>query len=884
LELKSYELEILKSDFQKFELSKIQKIINSFVPTGESDTSRGMWSGHIPHSEVRGIINLSLFAPKALVSFSTNPTEDCLVNFCNENQRTSLIISDWGFPFGGAEAFLEETAESLYELGFKVVWINFQIPGIGNYPENQMIAKDKYIEHQSKDFPSNLTLRQKILDVEPDMIFSHGALGNQISALSEEFGIAHIQGFHFWTGLVDLSKSLNRDILKNISSHKKCASMKLSSAVGSQRYLVSDFMYDIYKQLGGNEEFQVIDPTIELQSGAQTSDNAKEHVLQLDLSVGKGGHIFCDLVERLGENIPFMGIIRDTTEVEIKERLVYLSSRYPLLKIKQYSDLHSITQTAKLILIPSIVDETYSRVAEESVILGIPALTSTNGNLESLLNGVGAILSDDSDAWIEAVSSIYNNQEGLSDLQKKQSEIMTLKKRKSKNIIDLILYSIQDQRIQSVGIFTVNAAQGLGTLAKIIASQLHLAKLDVSIYAFSPYNSELSLPDYWKDLEFLDREQLVISNKTREHVSAEHLIQFLDNCSVDLLLVPEVCWIDNWARLYEIRQLRPKIRIAIIPMLETVVEYEIVQFQDFDLTLYPTQQSQTTLESFGLRNGSLMGFTSPIEKSFGIKPTLDNIESRKSHIRFLHIAGHNPNFRKQTITVIKEFIEALKYRSDISLTITLQVLTTEILELDFPEQITVIQENLSDIEIAKLYLTHDVSIQIPSHEGIGIGFYESISLGIPVITLDTSPHNEVIVANCSGWLLPAQPIPLPDNPRGIVKAAKLIPKSLTNFIRELDGNEVERISAETRIFYQEKFSNSHFAAKLLSGIFSKQLWLRTSASHDLTKLSFMYQRIFTLLVNFGKKTIYSKIPFSTRTKYVIKEKVFLVDRLFKKLF
>jgi hypothetical protein len=181
-------------------------------------------------------------------------------------------------------------------------------------------------------------------------------------------------------------------------------------------------------------------------------------------------------------------------------------------------------------------------------------------------------------------------------------------------------------------------------------------------------------------------------------------------------------------------------------------------------------------------------------------------------------------------------------------------------------------------------LTHDVSIQIPSHEGIGIGFYESISLGIPVITLDTSPHNEVIVANCSGWLLPAQPIPLPDNPRGIVKAAKLIPKSLTNFIRELDGNEVERISAETRIFYQEKFSNSHFAAKLLSGIFSKQLWLRTSASHDLTKLSFMYQRIFTLLVNFGKKTIYSKIPFSTRTKYVIKEKVFLVDRLFKKLF
>ena len=190
---------------------------------------------------------------------------------------------------------------------------------------------------------------------------------------------------------------------------------------------------------------------------------------------------------------------------------------------------------------------------------------------------------------------------------------------------------------------------------------------------------------------------------------------------------------------------------------------------------------------------------------------------------------------------------------------------------------------MNDLEIADLYLDHDVSIQIPSHEGIGIGFYESISLGTPVVTIDSSPHNEVVVPNRSGWLLPATSIVLPDNPYGVVGAANLLPGTLTKFLIELEFEDLLNTTNETKKFYQENFSNQQFSLKLLPNLFSKHLNNLSFSSHKLSRSQLRYEKIFNLSVQFGKRQIYERIPISTNQKFKIREKVLLLDRLIRKL-
>jgi hypothetical protein len=228
--------------------------------------------------------------------------------------------------------------------------------------------------------------------------------------------------------------------------------------------------------------------------------------------------------------------------------------------------------------------------------------------------------------------------------------------------------------------------------------------------------------------------------------------------------------------------------------------------------------------------------------------------------------------------------EAVKKRGDIKLTVTLQEITPEIEKLELPSQIEIIVDKLSDFEIADLYLNHDVSIQIPSHEGIGIGFYESISLGTPVVTIDRSPHREAVVTNRSGWLLPATPMALPDNPYGVTDAAQLKPGTLTRFILELTPQDLLKTSNETKAFYQERFSNSQFAIHLVSNIYSKKLINNNSMIYNLSWLELKYNRVFNSIIYFGKKFVYSKILISTNRKYLIKEKALQLDRLIRKLF
>jgi glycosyltransferase involved in cell wall biosynthesis len=874
--LKLYESKVLMTEEVRFDLREIKQIFLGFLPKERTIKHDSSWNGFITHREFLAILNLVLTSNKITLELFNISSRMQFVTYCVENQRKCLIVSDWGFPFGGAEAFFEETALLLFELGFEVEWAIFQIPGEGSFRQNKIVSKDFYTEYQFSDYPDKFILTQIVKKQAPQILFSHGPMNSFLAEISEELEVIFIEGFHFWTGLVTLNNSSNMDILENIQKHTLSNRVNSIRKQGSRRYLVSEFMKEVYLALGGDEEFEVIQPLTGTTFSERCKSKSRGFVSQLDVSVGKGGHIFCDLVEKLGDRVPFLAVVRDTTENEVKDRLNYLAIRFDNLVLVHYSELSSILEKTMLVIVPSLVDETYSRITFEAVAFGIPVFTSANGNLERILDGVGAIPEMESIEWARNISHIYDDPSAAQSLWKRQSEIISAKS--ERNILRIILDAIDNFKIERVGVFSVNAPQGLGTLAKVLSNEFQSSGFNTYIFAFCPYNKNLIISDYWSDLKFFASDQIYISSFTRENVPISEILEFVDKNCLDVFIFPEMCWIENWMRLIELHQLRPNLRIVTIPMLETVIRNEVQFMNQFDLTLFPTKQSQSVLEKLEVTNGYFVGFTSPLEEIFDQNFSEIELSVSEEKIGFLHIAGHSPNVRKNTLTIIREFSRALEKRKDITLTLSLQVIPQEIAALTLATEVKIIKRALSDLDIAELYKSHDVSIQIPTHEGIGIGFYESTSLGVPVITLNREPHNEIITSDFTGWLLPATPFELPDNSQGVVNAGKLEFDSLADFLVKLSFQEVTEVKLRTREFYLENYSNIIFKTHLLSSLGSKKMISPKQRSVAMKPSEIRYHKAFNKFFGFCRRYLIKVTPLSINQKHKIKQFVLFIDQ------
>ena len=874
--LKLYEIKVFGNGETQFDLMEIKKVFLKFLPTQELIKNDTSWNGYVTHKEFLAILNLVLTARQVSSELFKILTRQDFIQYCIENQRKCLIISDWGFPFGGAEAFFEETALTMFELGFIVDWATFQRPGKGSFSTTRVLPKGFYTEHQYSEYPDKFTLTRIVKDLGPQIVFSHGPMNNLLAQISEEMGVILIEGFHFWSGIISLENSSNRNIIDNLQKHALSHRVSSIRKEGSSKYFVSEFMKEVYLAMGGDEEFEIIHPIVGDSISKSCKSKSQGFVSQLDVSIGKGGHIFCDLVQQLGDRIPFLAVIRDTTEDEIIERLLSLSVEFETLVLIGYTELTSILEESTLVIVPSLVDETYSRITAQAVSFGIPVLTSAYGNLARILDGVGAIAQMESIEWKQRLSRIYDDIGETHKLWERQSKALGGKS--ERNILSLILGAIKTLKIERIGVFCVNAPQGLGTLAKVLSNELESVNLNTYLFAFCPYNKNLIRDDYWNDLIYFDSDRILISPYTREHVPISEILEFVDMNQLDVFIFPEMCWAENWSRVFELSQLRPNLHIVTMPMLETVIKNEVQFMNHFALTLFPTVQSQSVLKELGVRNGYFIGFTSPLEKMSEQNDSNIKISSEEGKIKYLHIAGHSPNVRKNTRTIIGEFLKALEIRRDITLTITLQEVPQEIADLALPIEIQMIERALSDSEIAELYKSHDVSIQIPTHEGIGIGFYESTSLGVPVITLNRKPHSEIIKSEFSGWLLPATPFDLPDNSQGVVNAGNLALGSLSNLLVKLSFQDVMKIKLRTQKYYLENYSNEIFKTQLLSSLGSKIMINPKQSSVHMKKAEIRYHRFFNKFLGFCKRYLKDVIPLSINQKYKIKQLLLLIDQ------
>ena len=101
-----------------------------------------------------------------------------------------------------------------------------------------------------------------------------------------------------------------------------------------------------------------------------------------------------------------------------------------------------------------------------------------------------------------------------------------------------------------------------------------------------------------------------------------------------------------------------------------------------------------------------------------------------------------------------------------------------------------------------------------------MGFYEALATGTPVISLNTSPHNEIIKEGVNGWVIDCYYKDMTDNDNSFIQSAYFEPKILCHKILEIIANKskLKNIYKTLLMDYSSRLSGRIFIEKFTSSL------------------------------------------------------------------
>ena len=784
-------------------------------------------SAFLDHSFADVAASLAFFRPGVLLDIAATTKSDreferALKDLSHLMPRY-CVITNLGYPMGGGESFMHQTCAILREFGFENTWVSFADADGTPYNHGTAVDTPYYRDIRMTGGLCENSVIDAIRNFAADIIHTQGISNQIVAKCANEMRIPCLVGYHFWSGLVDLGFTGNRRIMDNAAFCE--VAEVVMPARDTVRYVASEFMADVYRAVGGMGHYEVFHPIPDPShySVTESEREGAKFVTQINLAEGKGGDIFLACVEKLGcEGIPFLGVHSEAVEVELLSKISKVVNNSPGSYLETYGPAQSIYARSKIVIIPSHVDETFCRVAFEAAANGIPVLSSDAGFIPYMLGEAGFYLpDDDANAWIDAIRTLYADSEKISEIgQRQQKHVLKKFGKYPAAFLDATI-SIARSKLtrMNIGFFTSWGDQGLGYQVRLYSHLLREAGYRTHVFSFLPYKAigtgmrnQCNEGD-WAIPRHAD--SVYYSCNDREHVSASEIRQFVMANRIGVLIYPEICWEVNWRTLEQLSV--PGLFVAGVPNLETVRKTEVPRHGTaLSMTLCPTRTIEQILYSHGVRNTRYIGhgYGGHISDA-DIDEKVGRMRGREG-IRYIHIGGHNPKSRKQTPYVIEAFLIALQKRNDIRLTVT--VMDTQ--NIDFPqhENIEYVIGSLAHDEVMELYKASDVSIQVSSHEGVGMGFYESLAAGTPVISLDVPPHNEVVLPGLTGWLLNADLVPLPDNDDPVSRAAHFDAQELADLITSLEKDEIAAMIISAAKVHCKRFDEGSLKLRLLKAL------------------------------------------------------------------
>ena len=737
--------------------------------------------------------------------------------------RILLIVTKWSYPFGGGEEFMYQSCEPSKAVGLIPVWVSFSDSANNNYKCSSArhdSDMDVFLIHASGGFTTE-NVEKYIRLFRPLMVHHQGVGRKLVADACQMMDIPFITGVHFWNEVIELdSECRNSKILEKSHVHGVHPDFKtLIERAGCYFYSVSPYVSEVVEKITGHTlEFKV-EPA-SMSSRCRVNDEGwdpaqNEYVTVINFHEHKGGRTLYQILEKISPDIPFLLV--KTEEgcpdfyLKIDKLLATRAELGARDRVIGRTQVVNIYRQTRVLLIPSLVDETYCRVANEGLMNGIPIITTGYGNLKYLVGSGGKIISEDKiDEWVKQIELLNRDASEYTKWRQLASG-QYLKVNESRSIeefYNMIGKVVARSNIYRIMILSPWCDQGLGIQSRNYRDILEQQGIEVSVFSIKPY--DISNSESQRDPAEWLHPRIYYSENDRERVTDRELVDFVKKYRPGKCLIPETCWY----RIFQMANLLKSYGVDCyaIPNIEIVRKDEIHKHETFLKILANNYLCLDIFKNYGLPVNYLGYGIDGVE----FKPKRWPADQREP-LKFLCIGGKNAFTRKQILEVCEAFVKAVAIvekvaKANISLTVTIQKYCDDRIDkYKAYHFIKFIDYELKYSEILELYYSNHINIQVSKHEGLGIGFYESVSTGTPVITLATPPHNEIIIDNINGWIVPVHYRPMTDNNSGLFESAYFDTDHLADKIVEISEtreslpNLIDRLKSDfdQRLSYQQ---------------------------------------------------------------------------------
>jgi glycosyltransferase involved in cell wall biosynthesis len=773
------------------------------------------------------------------------------------SDKKYLVVTYWGYPFGGGEAFMYQSLKwATLDLNMQSFWLCFC--GADNKPYDQFVVEKHPFGTLIKVTGgfSEANLERWMRVIQPDVVHHQGHKRMEIMSICSKLRVCFVTGYHFWHGAVCLGEpTSNQNILKFAENHSKDPLLDQVLLKAQGVYVASKFMVDVFEKVCHVPIKDVIYPIPDVNhcTYSHYEPSLSRCVTQVNIHLHKGGKLFLALCKAL-PNIPFLAVrtelFSEELDAEIETELKTRSGGGTYMQ--RVEDVRQIYSETRVCLVPSLCDETFCRVALEAMQNGIPVVTTGRGNIANIVGDSGFVLDFDGDfpqdisPWVEAVQRLCTD-----DTFYLEKSLATRNKAKefdekivSNAFATLVRSSYLKGCSTKIGLFAPWCDQGLGIQCRAYRDLLCKLGFEIHIFSFLPYwnvkekdrhqknpiewlhppenNAHTEKPGQgWRVGSLMNAENVsggsvFYSDYTREEVTDEEIVDFVKRTRITKAIIPETCW----PRIFQVAHLLQTLNVQVyaVPNIEIVRRDEMHLHRYFHKILCNNYICKETFEQRGFSNCQYLGYSLP--------PPENIMLSRKPfgpEITFVCLGGMNAFTRKQMVEVCQGFALACSRLPTDSLIqpklfACIQGKWDERMDefFDHPN-IVLIREHLSYARICQFYMEEHVNIQVSKHEGLGLGFYEALSFGMPCLTLDAAPHNEIVIDGQNGWVLPCTFKPMLDNNCGFMESAYFKIEDFAAKILNIVQNipELEKLHAQVLPHFKKNYNIHNYKSRWL---------------------------------------------------------------------
>jgi glycosyltransferase involved in cell wall biosynthesis len=197
--------------------------------------------------------------------------------------------------------------------------------------------------------------------------------GKKVYFIRDEYQLNKIENYH--QGIKRILKKIylliQKPFIKRMFEDNKSAIEKSDIVVSN-----SKFIYEKIKEIF-NRDSEIIYPVIDVRKLLEYNlpDN-REYIVSIGSEIIKGRKIM-EKIDKEMPNYKFMIVGREFDKPIQKNNILY----YPWQK-----DVLNVYNKARIVLVPSVLEEAFGRVAVESMALSIPCLGSDRGGIKEALN------------------------------------------------------------------------------------------------------------------------------------------------------------------------------------------------------------------------------------------------------------------------------------------------------------------------------------------------------------------------------------------------------------------------------------------------------------------------------------------------------------------